>query len=131
MTATRTPPSLERAPSAPLRPAVSPIVAPPRWLARRPAGAVALVLGLASFVVVAIVQPALWSTPDAQVSLPGLAATALAAAVSLARRERDAYPLWLLGVGLAGAAVVLGWFLMFAIVIGATALLILILHAVM
>jgi hypothetical protein len=117
--------------TAPLRPAVSTIIAPRRWLARRPAGTAALVLGLASFVVVAIAQPALWSTPDLRLSLPGLAATALAAAVSLARREHDAYPLWLLGVGLAGAAVVLGWFLMFAIVIGATALLILILHAVM
>jgi hypothetical protein len=113
---------------APLRPAAA---APHGWLARRSAAVVALALGLVSFIVVAIAQPTLWSTPDLRLSLPGLAAAALAAAASLARRERDAYPLWLLGVGLAGAAVVLGWFLMFAIVIVATAALILILHAVM
>jgi len=100
------------------------------WLAQRPAGAIAVGLGLASFVVVAVAQPALWATPDPRLSVPGLAVTAVAAAVSLARRER-AYPLWLAGLGLAGAAVVLGWFLMLAIVVGATVALILILHAVM
>ena len=36
-----------------------------------------------------------------------------------------------LGLGLAGAALVLGWFLMVAIVIGAAAILMLILHTVM
>jgi hypothetical protein len=100
------------------------------WLARRPAGAIAVALGLASFVVVAVAQPALWATPDPRLSVPGLAVTGVAAVASIARRER-AYPLWLAGLGLAGAAVVLGWFLMLAIVLGATVALILILHAVM
>ena len=63
--------------------------------------------------------------------MPGFAATAIAAVVSLARRERGATALWLVGLGLAAAALVLGWFLMLAIVIGATAIVILILHAVM
>jgi hypothetical protein len=101
------------------------------WLARRPAGLAAAVLGLAAFVVVAVAQPRPWATPNWHLSVPGAAVTALAAAISLARREHGAYPLWLLGLGLAGAAVVLGWFLMLAIVIGVMAVLILILHAVM
>lgn len=100
------------------------------WLARRLAGVAALALGVASFIVVAIVHGELSSTPDWQVSVPGFVAAAIAAGVSLVRRER-AYWLWALGLGIAGAALVLGWFLMIAIVIGATAVVILILHAFM
>ena len=91
----------------------------------------AAVLGLVAFIVVAVAQPKLWSTPDWRLSVPGLAATAIAALISLARREHAAYPLWLVGLGLAIAALVLGWFLMLAIVIGATVVLILMLHALM
>lgn len=101
------------------------------WLAQRPASVAAAALGLLAFIVVAISQTQLWSTPDWRISVPGFVITAAAACVSVARRERGAYPLWLLGVGLAGAALVLGWFLMVAIVIGATAILMLILHALM
>lgn len=101
------------------------------WLAARPAAVAAAVLGLLAFMVVAISQTQLWSTPDWRISVPGFVLTAAAAAVSVARRERGGYPLWLLGVGLAGAALVLGWFLMVVIVIGATAILMLILHALM
>jgi hypothetical protein len=114
------PPHLRRAGTSPLA-----------WLARRPAGLAAALLGLAAFVVVAVAQPTLWSTPDWRLAVPGLAATAIAAAVSIARREPGGYPLWLLGLGLAGATLVLGWFLMLAIVIAATVVLILILHALM
>lgn len=102
-----------------------------RWLAQRPAGVLAAAFGLVAFIVVAVAQPKLWATPDWRLSVPGLVATAIAALVSLARREHAAYPLWLLGLGLATAALVLGWFLVLAIVIGATVVLILILHAVM
>lgn len=101
------------------------------WLAQRPAGLAAAILGLLTFIVVAISQGQLWATPDWRISVPGFVLTAAAACVSVARRETRAYPLWLLGVGLAGAALVLGWFLMVAIVIGATAILMLILHALM
>lgn len=101
------------------------------WLARRPAGVAAAVLGLAAFIAVAVAQPTLWSTPDWHLSVPGLAAAAIAALISIARREHAAYPLWLAGLGLAGAALVLGWFLLLAIVLGATLAVILILHAVM
>ena len=100
------------------------------WLARRPAGAIAAVLGALAFIVAAAAQREPWAVPDWQLTAPGLAATAIAAAVSIARREH-AYPLWLAGLGLAAAALVLGWFLMLAIVIGATVVVILILHALM
>lgn len=100
------------------------------WLALHAAGAVSLVLGILAFVVVAVTQDQLWSTPDPRISVPAFAVTAIAAGISLARRER-AVPLWLGGLGLAGAALVLGWFLMLAIIVGATAVLILILHSVM
>jgi hypothetical protein len=101
------------------------------WLATRPAGVAAAGLGLLAFIVVAISQTTLWSTPDWRISVPGFVLTAAAAVASVARREIGAYPLWLLGVGLAGASLVLGWFLMVAVVIAATAILMLILHALM
>ena len=99
-------------------------------LARHAFGLAALGLGILAFVVVAVSQDALWSAPDPRISVPAFAVTAIAAGISVARRER-AYSLCLAGLGLAGAALVLGWFLMLAIVIGATAALILILHSVM
>jgi len=98
---------------------------------QRPAAAAALALGVLSFLVAAIAHGELSSTPDPRLTVPGFAAAALAAAVSLARREPRSYWMWGLGVGLAAAALVLGWFLMLAIVVGATAIVILILHAVM
>jgi hypothetical protein len=101
------------------------------WLVQRPAALLAAGLGLLAFIVVAVSQAELWSTPDWRISVPGFVLTAAAAGASIARRERGAYPLWLIGLGLAAAALVLGWFLMLAIVIGATAVLIVILHAVM
>ncbi len=101
------------------------------WLAQRKAALAAGVLGLVSFIVAAIAQGQVWATPDWRVSVPGFVLTAIAAAVSLARREPDGYWLWAIGLALAAAAIVLGWFLMIAIVIGAAAVLILILHAVM
>ena len=100
------------------------------WLAKRPAGLAALVLGVIAFAVVAVTQKEMWTTPDWRISVPGFAATAIASLVSLGRRER-AHGLWLVGLGLAAAALVLGWFMMLAIVIGATAVLMLILHTVM
>ncbi len=91
---------------------------------------IALGLGVLAFVVALIAQDRVWLAPDWRITVPGLVLTAVAAVASLARRER-AYGLWLAGLGLAGAAVVLGWFLMLAIVVGATVTAIVILHAVM
>ena len=78
------------------------------WLARHVAGMVALVLGVVAFIVVAVTQDRLWATPDPRISVPAFALTALAA-----------------------AALVLGWFVMLAVIVAATVVLILILHSVM
>jgi len=100
-------------------------------LGPRKAAAAALALGALTFLIAAVAHARLASMPDWRLTMPGFAATAIAAAASIARREPRAYWLWAIGIGLAGAAIVLGWFLMIAIVIGATAAVILILHAVM
>jgi hypothetical protein len=103
---------------------------PLAWLGKRPAAVIALIAGVIAFAIVAIAQGEVWATPDWRVSVPGFTATALAALVSLARRERG-YWLWGLGLALAAASLVLGWFLMVAIIIAAAAVLILILHALL
>jgi hypothetical protein len=100
------------------------------WLAKRIGGVAALVVGMVSFAVVAIIQEPLWTTPDWRLTTPGLVATAIAAFVSIRRREH-AHVLWLFGLAFAAAALVLGWFLMLAIVVGATAVLMLIMNSVM
>lgn len=107
--------------------------APPlrgEWLAQRPFALAAGVLGVLAFVVVTVSQQHFWSTPDWRISVPAFGITAIAALISIARHER-AYPLWLIGVGFAGAALVLGWFMMLALVVGVTLLLMLIVHSVM
>ena len=100
------------------------------WLAAHAASAAALALGVLAFVVVAVTQSHVWATPDWRISVPGLALTAVAVIASFARREKS-YGVALAGLGFAGAAAVLGWFLMLAIVVGVIALVILILHALM
>jgi hypothetical protein len=100
------------------------------WLARRPVGLVALVLGVLAFAIAAVTQHSIWSTPDWRISVPAFAITAAASIASLARRE-NAYALWILGLGLAAAAIVLGWFLMVAIVVAITCVCLLILHSVL
>lgn len=101
------------------------------WLARRKAGALAAALGALAFVVVAVAAGGIGTTPDWRLSVPGFALTALAALASLARREPGAYPLWVSGLGLAAVSLVLGWFLLVAIVVAVTVVVILILHALM
>jgi len=100
------------------------------WFATHAAGALALVLGTLAFIVVTVTQDQLWATPDWRISVPAFAMTAIAALVAIARKEHSS-TYWLLGLGIAAAALVLGWFLMLAIIVGATAVLILILHSVM
>jgi hypothetical protein len=103
---------------------------PHEWVATRAAGVVTLVLGALAFIVVCISQDKMWSTPDWRISVPAFSLTAVAALIAIARKEKSS-TYWLLGVGLAGSALVLGWVLMLAIILGATAVLILILHSVM
>jgi len=112
-----------------LRPAES--TSTSAWLARRKAAVAAGVLGVLSFVVVAITQGEVWATPDWRISVPGFVLTAIASGLSFARREPKGYWIWALGLGLAAASLVLGWFLMVAVIIAAAAVLILILHALM
>ena len=103
---------------------------PAAWLAKRAAGMIALGLGVISFLVVAVCQHGLWATPDWRVSVPGCALTAAASVASIVRRE-PASVWWLLGLGLAAVAIVLGWFLMMAVVLAVTATAILVLHSVL
>jgi hypothetical protein len=100
------------------------------WLSKHAVSVAALVLGIVSFTTVAMLQHPFWATPDWRVSVPGFAVTAAASIGALVRREGAPW-LWIVGLGFAAAALVLGWFLMLAIVIGATAVLMLILHTVM
>lgn len=90
----------------------------------------ALATGVLAFIVAAVTPSHIFESPDPRISIPGFAMTLAAGVTSWLRRER-AYPFWLAGVGLALAAMVLGWFLMLAIVIGATVVVIAILHAVL
>jgi hypothetical protein len=103
---------------------------PHEWLAKHAAGALALALGALAFIVVAISQEQMWATPDWRISVPGFVLTGAAAVAAMVRKEHSS-TYWLVGLGLAGAALVLGWVLMLAIVLGATLVLILILHSVM
>jgi hypothetical protein len=96
----------------------------------RMAAIVALALGILTFVLAAAVRDHLWARTDLRIGVPGFLATAAAAGISFARRER-AWGLALAGLGLAGAGLVLGWFLMFVVVLGVTALAIAILHHLM
>src|SRR5262249_49583125 len=101
----------------------------PAWLRAHALGLIALALGVASFAITSLTAKELWATPDARVTIPFLIATTAAAAGSFMRRER-AVALPLCGVGLAAAAAVLGWFLVTAIVVGVTTIVILLLsHA--
>jgi hypothetical protein len=101
-----------------------------RWLARNTASLAALAIGVIGLVVVTVSQDALWTTPDPRLTVPLLAAAATASTIAIVRREK-AYPAWLVGLGVSLATLVLGWFVMVAIVVVATAILVAILHAVM
>jgi len=113
---------------APLRPATA--AAPGGWLGQHVVGLIGLVIGAVGFVVVSLTQEQFWSQPDWRLTVPLFALTVVAMVVSLARREpTPALPL--IGVGLAAITLVLGWFLVMAGIVLVTALLILILSAVM
>ena len=100
------------------------------WALQHLAGLIALGIGLIGFLVVALSQKQLWSNPDWRIALPFLVASVIAASASIARREG----MWVLpavGVGLAAAALVLGWFVIMGAVILGTVVVIIILHSVM
>jgi lipopolysaccharide export LptBFGC system permease protein LptF len=89
----------------------------------------ALGLGAGGFITVTVAQPRFWAQPNWRLSVPFFVVTLVAAAISLVRKE-PSYALPLLGLGLAAAAMVLGWFFVTAAVVIATGLVILIMsHA--
>ena len=100
------------------------------WLARHVVSLIAVALGLLDSVVSSFVRDGFLPTPDLRMTGPWLAGTTAACVVAIARRERPiAIPL--LGVGLAVAALVLGWFLLVALVLVGTLIVITLLHAVL
>jgi len=103
---------------------------PSSWARQHVAGLAALLLGGLAFVVVSLQSQPLWATPDWRITAPFFAITAAAAVLSLVRRE-GAPAMPLLGAGLAAVTLVLGWFVVVAAVVAATAALILILSMVM
>ena len=101
----------------------------PNWFKHHAIGLATLLIGVLGFVIVAINQAEFWEQPDWRLTLPFVIATVTGAVISIARKE-GAVALPLLGVGAAGATMVLGFFLIFAAVVAGTALVILILsHA--
>jgi hypothetical protein len=100
------------------------------WIAKRKLAAVAGILGALTFLVVSIATTD-WQNPDYRISIPGFALTAIVALLSLARREPKGYFVWGVGLALAGLSVVLGWFLMMAVVVAGVVLAVLILNALM
>lgn len=117
-------------PAPPLRPVTPELDPPAVWLAQNLAGLIALLLGGLGFTVAFIVADPLWSMPDRRVTVPFLVATLIAVVISVARRERSKL-LPLAGLAMAACAVVLGWFLVMATILGVTALLLLIISLVM
>jgi hypothetical protein len=99
--------------------------------AKRTIATFAAMAGALSFLVVAAVHHQLNSTPDWKISLPGFAVTVLLAIFSIVRKEPKGYLMWGVGILLAGAALFLGWFLMLAIVIVATVVVLLIMNTIL
>lgn len=113
---------------APLRPATAP--APTNFFAKHALGLAAMAIGLCAFVVATFTQDALWSFPDWRLTVPFLLAAAGATVASFARKEGMPV-LPLAGLGLAAVSVVLGWFLVMAAIVVVTAIVILVMSAVM
>jgi hypothetical protein len=101
------------------------------WLSARPASAITAALGLLAFIIAAVTSNGIGSTPDYRITVTALVVVGMGCVAAIARKERGGYPLWVAGLGLAVISIVLGWFLMVAIVIAATAILILIIHGLM
>ncbi len=107
-----------------------PKLEPKDWIRIHGFGLAALLVGVAAFIVVTILQRTLWSQPDWRITVPLFVVATALGATSIARKE-GSYGLPLLGIALAAAAMVMGWFLIMAIVIAVTAIIILIMSHVM
>ena len=100
------------------------------WALRHPMGLAALVIGAVGFVVTFMVQDPLWSMPEPRLTVPFFGAALVLSVLSVARKEGTLI-LPITGLALATLAIVLGWFLMMAIIVGVAALLILIMSMVL
>jgi hypothetical protein len=102
----------------------------PHWFRDHAVGLIGLLLGVVGFTIVAMNQTEFWAQPDLRIATPFLVCTIAAGAVSMARREGALY-LPLLGIGLAAAAMMLGFVIVFGAVVLGTAIVIVIMHGVM
>jgi hypothetical protein len=100
------------------------------WIVANMFALTAFAMGIVAFVVVVILQQQLWASPDWRVTIPMFVVTAGLASVSIIKKE-STIALPLLGIGLAAAATVMGWFLITAIVVAVAAVVILIMSHVM
>ncbi len=114
-------------PASPLKPSTR---APGNWFAQHAIGLATLAIGAVALMVVTLQQDELWSMPDWRLTMPFFVATLAGTLVSLARRE-GLPVLPLAGLGLAAVTLVLGWFLVMAAIVVVTAIIILIMSAVM
>lgn len=119
-------------PDPSLRPATAAVGPEPaaQWLAKNATGLAALVVGAVGFVVTFMVQDPLWSMPDHRLTVPFFGLALVLGVVSVARRE-STLVLPVAGVALAGLAMVLGWFLVMALIVAVAAIVILIMSMVM
>jgi hypothetical protein len=119
-------------PDPSLRPAAAAAGPEPaaQWLARNATGLAALIVGAVGFVVTFMVQDPLWSMPDHRLTIPFFGLALVLAVVSVARRE-STLVLPVAGVALAALAMVLGWFLVMALIVAVAAIVILIMSMVM
>ena len=119
-------------PDPSLRPATAAVGPEPaaQWLAKNATGLAALVVGAVGFVVTFMVQDPLWSMPDHRLTVPFFGLALVLAVVSVARRE-STLVLPVAGVALAALAMVLGWFLVMALIVAVAAIVILIMSMVM
>ncbi len=119
-------------PDPSLRPAAAAAGPEPaaQWVAKNATGLAALVVGAVGFVVTFMVQDPLWSMPDHRLTVPFFGLALVLAVVSVARRERTLV-LPVAGVALAALAMVLGWFLVMAMIVAVAAIVILIMSMVM
>lgn len=119
-------------PDPSLRPAAAAAGPEPaaQWLARNATGLAALIVGAVGFVVTFMVQDPMWSMPDHRLTVPFFGLALVLAVVSVARRE-STLVLPVAGVALAALAMVLGWFLVMAMIIAVAAIVILIMSMVM
>jgi hypothetical protein len=107
---------------------------PKEWLGAHAAGLVCVAVGLTAVAIGSlgylVAGDEIARIPDVRVTAPLLVGACAAAVVSLVRRE-GVYALSVCGVGLAGAAMVLGWVIVVGIIALVSALVILLLHQLM